>query len=86
MEGERASERANARLQDAMNRAYQASLTKRNRTAQDRRTAYIIEIPEQALSLYSRELAEITIKTLKNVGVKGTYRATKGGGDAGNRA
>ena len=86
MDGGKASEGATARLQDAMNRAYQASLAKSHRSANDRRTAYIIDIPAQMLSLYSRELAEVTIKTLKNVGVKGTYRATKGGGNEGNRA
>lgn len=86
MEGDKTSGGATSRLQDAMNRAYQASLSKLSRSARDRQTAYIIDIPAQMLSLYSRELAEITIKTLKNVGVKGTYRATKGGGDEGNRA
>lgn len=52
----------------------------------DARTSYTITIPEQTLCLYGELPAKHAVRTLKSIGVKGTYRITKGNDHEGNRA
>lgn len=65
------------RLQEVMKRAMEASKERSAREAAEAQTRYTIEIPSQKLVIYDRQLADITIRRLKDVGVRGSYRATK---------
>ena len=65
------------RLSEAMRAAMEACKTRRAREAVEAKAVYTIDIPAQQLVIYDRQLADITIRRLKDVGVRGSYRATK---------
>lgn len=66
-----------AELQVAVKRAYEASRQRAEREKAESRLVFKIDIPEQHLTIQSKQLFEYTIRTLKNIGVRGTWRQTR---------
>lgn len=58
-------------------RAYEASKARAEREKAESMLVFQIDIPEQHLTIQSKQLAEYTIRTLKSIGVKGTWRQTR---------
>lgn len=71
---------AERRLEEAMERAREATIENARRCSEDMATAYTITIPAQCLTVISTEMAKHTLRVLKGFGVRGTYRKTKEGG------
>lgn len=67
-------------LNDAMGRAMTASVERNRRDRLDLTARYRIDIPAQQIEIDSRRRAEIAIRTLKGVGVHGTFTQQSKGG------
>ena len=63
-------------LQAAIENAHKACGEKWEREKADSETVYQIDIPAQHLTVRSGALARDMLRTLRGVGVKGTYRIT----------
>lgn len=64
-------------LRAAVARAYEASRARAEREQAESRLIFQIDIPEQHLTIQSKQLSEYTIRTLKSIGVRGTWRQTR---------
>lgn len=64
-------------LRASVARAYEASRVRAEREQAESRLIFHIDIPEQHLTIQSKQLSEYTIRTLKSIGVRGTWRQTR---------
>ena len=65
------------RLSEAIKVAMEASRSRNAQMEQEGKTLYTIDIPAQKLFISDRQLADLTVSRLRDVGVRGSYRATK---------
>lgn len=65
------------RLSEAIQAAMEASRSRNAQMEQEAKTLYTIDIPAQKLFISDRQLADFTVSRLRDVGVRGSYRATK---------
>ena len=78
-EGEAAAlQRSMERTNDALRKRWQSGQIAMS-------TTYAIDVPAQSLLILGEQQAQHALKTLKGLGVKGTYRVTKGGRNARDR-
>ncbi|WP_165247513.1 hypothetical protein [Adlercreutzia sp. ZJ141] len=66
-------------LTGSMQRAYAALQDKWKLDKACEETVYQIDVPAQTLTIYGEESVRFTIRTLKGLGITGTYRSSKKG-------
>lgn len=81
----RQKEAKNQALQESIRRAQEALQSKWEIEGIEEHKVFVVDIPKQTVVIGSREKAEYSIRTLKSIGVRGTYRiTTRGRTNAGN--
>lgn len=68
---------AEKRLEDAIAAAHNAIEKQWEKDRADSEIVYAIDIPAQSLTVHSGHLAQEVLRTLKGIGIGGTYRIAK---------
>lgn len=72
-------------IKQSMKRAYEALLVYWERNEPPEDAAYRIDIPAQTLTIHGNDRAQYALRTLKSIGVTGTYRTLRKGLDHDSR-